>query len=265
MAEYIIHSKNDVQYVEIELLDETVVVESGLMHYYQGKITMDNPMPGTKKMLKAKMSGEKVFKPLYKGTGKLFLAPSFNDYYALKMNNEAFIIDKGAFCASDSAISVDVSVNKALTGLMSGEGMLQTLVKGKGTVIMSVPGPVETIQLNNDTLIVDGPFIVARSDSLDFEARQISRSIIQSITSGEGWVNAVSGTGTVLLSPVPNKNILFQEHIEQLFSNHMKTSVGENQKTKFKIPGCLVNLLTLAAFSFVVYLLFLYYFSQLYQ
>jgi uncharacterized protein (AIM24 family) len=262
MAKYVIHSKNDVQYVEIVLSDETVIVEAGLMHYYQGQITMDNPMPNAKKMLKAKMSGEKVFKPMYKGTGKLFLEPSFKDYYALQLDNEAFIIDKGAFCASDSGISIDISVNKALTGLMSEEGLLQTLVKGTGTVIMSVSGPVETIQLSNDTLVVDGPFIVARSETLDFEAKQISRSIIKSITSGEGWINSVSGTGNVFLAPVPNKNILFQEHIEQLFSRFMKKSEG---KTKFQLPGCLVNLLTLAAISFVVYFIFIYYFSQLYQ
>jgi uncharacterized protein (AIM24 family) len=264
MAKYIIHSKNDVQYVEIRMADETIVVESGLMHYYQGNITMENPMPGPQKILKAKMSGENIFKPLYQGTGTLFLTPSFNDYYELKMNDDVFIIDKGAFCASDSGLTIDISVNKALTGMMSGEGLVQTLVKGTGSVIISVPGPVEIIQLEKDTLIVDGPFIVARSESLEFEARQISRSMIKTITSGEGWVNAVSGTGTVLLSPVPNKNILFKEHIEQLFSQNERSTIGDKQ-AKFKLPGCIVNLLTMAVISYLVYFLFIYYFSQMYQ
>ncbi|KPA11607.1 transcriptional regulator [Candidatus Magnetomorum sp. HK-1] len=266
MAEYKIRSKNDVQYVEILLTDETVIVEAGLMHYFQGNISMENPMPGAKKMVKAKLSGEKVFRPCYKGTGKLILTPSLKDYFAIHLNDDAFIIDQGAFCAADSGVIVDISVNKAFTGMMSGEGLVQTLVKGTGTVIISVPGPVETIHLENDTLIVDGPFSVGRSQSLDFQTEKISSSIIKSMTSGEGWVNAIRGTGTVFLSPVPNKNILFQEHFDQAFSQFSKSnSVKGKDKSKFKLPGCLVNLLTLAAVLFFVYFLFIYYFSQWYK
>ena len=265
MAEYKIQSINDVQYVEILMTDDTVIVEAGLMHYYQGNIIIENTTPSAKKMVKAKLSGEKVFRPRYKGTGKLVLTPSFKDYYAMKLNDEAYIIDKGAFCAADSGIEIDIYVNKAFTGMMSGEGIVQTLVKGTGVVIISVPGPVEIIQLENDSLIVDGSFIVARNQSLNFKSQKILPSIIKSITSGEGWVNAVNGTGTVLLSPVPNKNILFEEHIELLFSQLEKHNVGEKSKPKFKLPGCLVNLLTVAVISYLIYFVFIYYFSQMYQ
>ena len=265
MAEYTILSKNDVQYVEIFMTNEAVIVEAGLMHYYLGDIIMENPMPNPKNMMKAKLSGEKIFRPIYKGTGKIVLSPSFKDYFALQMKDDAFIIDKGAFCAADSSIHIDITINNAFTGLVSGEGMVQTLVKGTGTVIISVPGPVETIQLDNNTLIVDGSFIVARSHSLDFQTKKVSPSIIKSITSGEGWVNSVHGTGTVLLSPVPNKNILFQEHIEKVFSQFGMDTVEGKDKTKVKLPGCLVNLLTIAAVSFFIYFLFIYYFSRLYE
>jgi len=266
MAEYKIHSINDVQFVEIFMTDNTVIVEAGLMHYYQGNISIENTMPAPNKMLKAKLSGEKIFRPRYQGTGKLVLIPSFQDYYAIHLNDEAYIIDKGAFCAADPGIEIDIHMNKALTGMVSGEGFVQTLVKGTGTVIISVPGPVETIQLENDTsLIVDGSFIVARSQSLDFKAQKALPSIVKTITSGEGWVNAVSGTGTVLISPVPNKNILFEEHMEQLFSQLKKQNLENNSSTKIKLPGCLVNLLTFIVISFMAYFILIYYFSQLYQ
>ncbi|MBF0452999.1 MAG: AIM24 family protein [Candidatus Magnetomorum sp.] len=263
MPKYKIRSKNDVQYVEITITDETVIVEAGLMHYYLGNITMENPMPGAGKIFKAKLSGEKAFRPRYHGTGKLVLTPSFEDYFAISLNDEAYIIDKGAFCASDENIMIDISVNKALTGMLSGEGMVQTLIKGTGTVIIAVPGPVEKIQLENETLVVDGDFTVARSQSLNFQTQKVDPSIIKSITSGEGWVNVIQGTGTVFISPVPNKNILFQEHIDKALSQSSRTPVKE--KAKFQLPGCLVNLLTIGAISFFVYFLFIYYFSQLYQ
>jgi len=261
MAEFKIHSQNDVQYVEIFITDEGLVVEAGLMHYYQGDIQVKNPMPGTGKFFKSRLSGEKVFRPEYHGTGKLVLEPSLNDYFALELQDESYIIDKGAFCAADMGITVDIAVNKAMTGMLSGEGMVQTLVKGTGTVIMEVPGPVEKIQLDNDTLVVDGDFTVARSQSLSFQTQKLTSSIIGTMTSGEGWVNVVHGTGTVFLSPVKNKHALLKEHIESLLSQQNKTQ----PKSKFQLPGCLVNLLTIMVISFFVYFLFIYYFSQLYQ
>jgi len=261
MAEYKIISKNDVQYVEIIMTDETIIVEAGLMHYYQGNIRMKNPLPGAGKIVKAKLSGEKVFRPRYYGTGKLVLSPSLVNYFAIHLNNDEFIIDKGSFCASDDSITIDIFVNKMSTSILSGEGLVQTLVKGTGTVIISVPGAVETIKLENDTLVTDGAFSVARSQSLDFQIQKSSSSMISSMTSGEGWVNVFHGTGSVFLTPVPNRNIIFQDHFIKTMSQ-LSTPISKSKSIiKNMLPGCLINSLTIGIISFILYFLIIYYFK----
>ncbi|KPA13055.1 transcriptional regulator [Candidatus Magnetomorum sp. HK-1] len=259
MAEYKIISKNDVQYVEILMTDETIIVEAGLMHYYQGDISMENPIPEAGKIFKAKLSGEKIFRTLFHGTGKLVLSPSLVNYHAIKLEDETFIVDKGAFCAADEGITIDIFVNKASTGVLSGEGMIQTLVKGTGTVIISVPGPIETIHLEDDTLVADGAFSVARSQSLNFQTQKSTSSMISSMTSGEGWVNVFQGTGTVLLSPVPNRNIIFQEHFGKTMSKLNTASSKSKAIIKAMLPGCLVNFLSIGIISFVLYYLIVNY------
>ena len=65
-------------------------------------------------------------------------------------------------------------------------------------------GKLQNIQLNGETLSVDGSFAVARQASLDFSVQRASKSLIGSMTSGEGFLNTFRGHGTVLLAPVPN-------------------------------------------------------------
>jgi len=260
MAKYEILTKNDVKYVEILMNNETVIVEAGLMHYYHGDISMTNPSPDTKEFVKAKLSKEKIFRPCFHGTGKLVLSPSLEDYYAINLNNEAYIIDKGAFCAADKDITIDIFINKPFTGFFSGEGVVQTLVKGTGTVIISVPGQVEAIDLNDDTLVADGAFIVARSKSLDFQTQQLTSSTFSTMTSGEGMVNVVKGTGTVFIAPVPNKNIIFKEHFGKALSQINTGSLKDKIKSKYFLAGCFINILTIGGFSIVLYLIIVKYF-----
>ena len=49
---------------------------------------------------------------------------------------------------------------------------------------------------------MDGNFVVAWSNSLDFTVEKSTKSVIGSIASGEGLVNVYRGTGKVLFAPV---------------------------------------------------------------
>jgi uncharacterized protein (AIM24 family) len=100
-------------------------------------------------------------------------------------------------------VEVDTHREKALTAFKSGEGFLdfQTKISGNGRAIVLTPGPVEEINLENDKLVVDGSFAFARSAGLSYSCEKASKSIIGSITSGEGMVRVYQGTGKVLMSP----------------------------------------------------------------
>ncbi|RLE26017.1 MAG: hypothetical protein DRJ65_06465 [Acidobacteria bacterium] len=187
-----------------------VVIEAGAMHYMQGTIEIDSKMRSVGGMLKSKLSGEKMVRPRYRGTGKVYLEPTFGEVTILDLESESWILDRGAFLACEPTVAIGAVTNKALTGLFGGEGLVQTGVSGHGKVMVLSPGPIERIELVNDVLVVDGSFAVARTDGLQYKLEKATKGLFSSFTSGEGWVNTFRGTGSVLIAPVPNRFITLQ-------------------------------------------------------
>lgn len=201
-------SREGVNYVEVRLRNDSCRTEAGAMRYIRGDISMESHSPGVGGFFKAAFTGETAHKPVYSGTGLLVLEPSMSNFFRLDMNHEHFILDQGAYWASDMGLEISAYRNKALNALMSGEGWFQTSVQGSGTVIICAQGPVECLDLKNESLVVDGSFAVAREASLSFAVTRSTKSIWGSLTSGEGLVNTISGTGRVYLAPIPNKNLM---------------------------------------------------------
>ncbi len=214
MPRWNIVTKDMVHHVEVELRNEAVRTEAGAMRYYHGNIHMQTKMPSIGGMIKSSLTGERVFRPVYEGNGKLVMEPSFYEFYKLDLQNEVYVIDRGAYWASDVGIEVGMKMNRLATGFMSGEGFMQTAVKGSGTVIIRAPGPVQAIDLFNDRLVVDGAFAVARSGDLKFTIEQATRSIMGTMFSGEILVNVFEGTGRVYIAPIPNHTVLMQNIIQ---------------------------------------------------
>ncbi len=232
MPEWKIQKDGLLSFVEIGLRNEAVRTEVGALRYYQGPIEMKNPMPSMGGFLKAKMSGQTAFKPVFQGTGKIMLDPSFGEFFALELHDETFVLDRGAYWASDMGVEATVKVNKLSTSIMGGEGMIQTAVKGTGTVMVRAPGPVQVIQLKGDRLVVEGSFAVARSESLDFSVQTSTRSLFGSLFSGEAIVSVLQGTGTVYLAPIPNHTLMLQELIARTVGGQLSAFAAKMQAPK---------------------------------
>ena len=213
MAEWQVLNNDGINYVEVVLNNETVRAEAGAMRYIQGAITMESKSGGVGGFFKSKMTGESVFRPTYTGTGKLVLEPALHGFYELKLEDETVVLDQGAYWASDGGIEVSAVRNKAASALLSGEGWFQTSVSGDGSVIITIPGELEVIDLQNDKLVVDGSFAVARSDTLTFSVQKSAKGILGSLTSGEGLVNVLEGTGRVYLAPVPFRHVALRDEL----------------------------------------------------
>ncbi len=213
MPKFEIKTRDLMHYVEITLNNESVRAESGVGRYWRGNITMTNPMPSIGGMLKSAITGNKIMRPVYTGTGTLMLAPRFHEFIEIDLKHGSFVLEKGAYWASDMGVEVGAFVNNISSGLLSGEGFIQTEVTGTGVVIACSPGPVEIVDLHNERLVLDGAYAVARSSSLGYSVQKSSRSIFGTVASGEGFVQVVEGTGKVYLSSVPNHSIALQEVI----------------------------------------------------
>jgi uncharacterized protein (AIM24 family) len=181
-------------------------VEAGAMHYVRGHVEIEVGSASLGGFMKGALTKEAATRPVYKGTGEVYLEPTLGEINLLELNNDEWVLDRGAFLASDVGVELGVFANKAWSGLLSGEGMFQTKVSGTGKVFYHSDGVCERIELRNDRLMVDGSFAVARSASLSFSVQKATKGLISSLRSGEGLVNIIEGTGTVFISPIPNRS-----------------------------------------------------------
>lgn len=213
MAKFEIKTRDLMHYVEVTLENDAVRTEAGAAQYWRGHIEMTSPMPSVGGMLKSAITGNKIFRPVYKGTGTVMLAPRFHEFVEIDLKGNKVVLEKGAYWASDMGVDVDVHVNNISSGLFSGEGFIQTAVSGTGWVIASSPGPIEVINLQNERLVLDGAYAVARSAGLGYSVQRSSRSLFATASSGEGFVQVIEGTGRVYLSSIPNHSVALQQVI----------------------------------------------------
>ena len=181
---------------KITLDDAAVVLEAGALHYMLGNIAVEAQAPSVGGPPKAAVAEEKAIRPVYRGTGTIYLEPTFGECTVLELAGDEWILDRGAFLACDTTISVDVFTNQAWAG---------TRVFGHGKVLVHSPGPLERIELKGETLVVDGSFAVARTAAVAFSVEQATGKLFGSWVSGEGLLRTFRGNGTVLIAPVPNR------------------------------------------------------------
>ncbi len=206
MPQYEIVDSEELRMVKVTLNGDTVRGESGALHYMIGNIEMVTKAPSVGGFLKSMVSGESVFRPTFTGVGEVYFGPpTFGEYHILELDGNSMVLDSGAYVCSDEGIEVGIIRNKGMSMLAGGEGILQTTVSGTGTLIYYSEGPIQEINLSNSTLTVDGNFAVARDASLNFETRMLGKGLMSKIAGGEGFVNIISGTGKVYLSPVPSR------------------------------------------------------------
>jgi len=208
MATFEVIERQGLKMVKATINNETIRAEAGALHYMQGSVTLESKAPSAGGFIKSLVTQESIFRPTYTGTGEIhFGPPTFGEYTTMPLNGVAWVLDKGAYVCSDIGVEVGVYRNKAVAGLISGEGFFQTKVEGSGVVVIHSQGALETIDLSDDKLVVDGSFAVARQASLKFSVQKAAQGLFSSMTSGEGFVNVIEGTGRVLLAPVPNIHV----------------------------------------------------------
>ena len=212
-----VEEKQMLKMVKVEMQNTIFRCEAGAMYYMQGNLQIESKMPSAGGLLKSMVTKETAFKPTISGTGTVYLEPSFGEFTIMDLKNETWILDKGAYYASEMGIEVGLWTNKAISGLFSGEGFFQTQVSGTGKVIVVSNGPLEEINLVNDRLVVDGSFAVARTAGIEFTVNKATKGLFSSWTSGEGLVNTFTGTGKVLIAPAANRHVTMMNYLGSIY------------------------------------------------
>ena len=220
MPQFEIVAREGLKMVKCVIDNEVVQAESGALHYMRGKVEMTSAAPSVGGFLKSMVTRENIFRPTYKGSGEIYFGPPiFGEYEILDLRGEEWILEQGSYVCSETTLEIGVWRNPAFTALLGGEGWFQTSVKGSGQVVIQAPGKIERIELVNDLLSVDGRFAIARTAGLKFEVQKATKSMLGSLTSGEGLLSTFQGTGSVLIAPVPN---VFQNLVNLITSSMPK-------------------------------------------
>jgi uncharacterized protein (AIM24 family) len=214
--------KETLKFLKAEFENSAVRYESGGMYYMQGNLELEANLPTAGGFIKSMVTRESVVKPVIRGSGTVWFEPSFGNFTIMDLGGEEWILDKGAYYASEMGIDISSFTNKSISGLFSGEGFFQTKVSGTGKVVILSNGPLETIELNKGKLVVDGSFAVARQASVQLTVSKANKGIFGSMISGEGIVNTFTGTGKVLIAPAANKYITMINYLSSIHRRVMQ-------------------------------------------
>lgn len=188
----------------------SVIIQAGAMQMMLGNVVSDANTGGVggfmKGLIGSKVTGESAVKPKYSGEGVLILEPTWK-FILLEDLAEwggSMVIDDGLFLSCETTAELRVVArNNLSSAIAGGEGLFNTMISGKGVVALESNVPrneLITIDLNNDTVKIDGNMAIAWSGSLNFTVERSMKGLIGSAVSGEGLVNVYRGTGRILVA-----------------------------------------------------------------
>ena len=189
-----------------------VTVQAGAMQWMVGNVNATTGLKGVgdlfSKAVRGKVTGESAIKPEYTGDGQMVLEPTYKHIILINLEewNNSIVLDDGLFLACESKLQQKAVMRSNISSAVAGnEGLFNLGVQGQGILCIESPCPQEElieIELENDTVKIDGNMAIAWSGSLEFTVERSGKSLVGSAASGEGLVNVYRGTGKVLLAPV---------------------------------------------------------------
>lgn len=198
--------------LRVRLSSDAVRTEPGALQFLKGAIEMESSTGAgsglgglMKGALAAARTGETLFKPLYRGSGELYLEPTFGHFWLRQMEGETLYADQGLFFCCEDSVKVEAHKVESFSARMAGgEGRYQTKVSGSGMVVFRIPVPrseIIELELRDETLQVDGSFALLRTGEVHFSVEKASNTYAGAVTSGEGLLQTFRGSGQVWIAP----------------------------------------------------------------
>ena len=151
---------------------------------------------------KSLLGGENFFTSQYKAAAdeqKLMLAPdAIGDILTLDMKELGpFYLTRGSYLANVGDCKLSIKYG-GVKGLMSKKGLFLLHASGEGTVFCQCYGAIARRELEDgEKFFVDNRFVVAFSETVQYQLVKATDSVKDSLMSGEGLVNRYTGPGSV--------------------------------------------------------------------
>ena len=105
------------------LSDETVHCEAEALNYLTGDVRIHAHVISTLGgVIKSLLADEAVYRPTYSGTGVVTLESSLGGYHVLDLDGETWILDRGAYWASEGSVEVGYRREPVLTARVGRRG-----------------------------------------------------------------------------------------------------------------------------------------------
>lgn len=211
-VDYYFASKMNVRKRQL-LLDfdnSSYIVQAGAMQWMSGNVTTNTNVKGVGdflgKMVSSAVTNESAIKPVYQGSGRMMLEPTYRYIVLVDVSQwGTIVLDDGLFLACDGSLSQRTVARKNISSaVLGGEGLFNLSLSGNGIAALESYVPYEElieVVLDNDVMKIDGNMAIAWSGSLDFTVEKSGKSLLGSAVSGEGFVNVYRGSGKILLAP----------------------------------------------------------------
>mgnify|MGYP000041201419 CR=1 FL=1 len=132
--------------IRIQLHQGEAILESGALHFMKGNLQVSSQAGGSgglagfaRGFATKMLTNESVYRPRYRGTGEIFLEPSFGHFLIFNLDRkQSLIVDKGMFYCCEGSVSVSVAMQGNISsGLFGGEGLFQTKITGPGICVFN--------------------------------------------------------------------------------------------------------------------------------
>lgn len=195
---------------------ETMFTESGGMAWMTAGIGYDtNTKGGLGKGLGRMLAGESLFMTTYGATEdnqEIAFASSFpGKIMALELKpGESYIVQKKAFLAAESSVSVEMFFRKKIgAGLVGGEGFILEKITGPGVCFVEIDGDVVERDLApGEVLQIDQGHLAMYEPTVNFDITTV-KGLKNMFFSGEGiFLGKLVGPGKVYLQTMPFSNLV---------------------------------------------------------
>jgi len=210
-ALHYVTDKTDIHQLEIVLGGTAALIEPGALQYSYGDLRAEVVRHENKgfmaRAIASAGTGESAYATRYEGRGTIWCEPVRKHFVLATMDGEkdALLLDDKAFYACSSGISLTTHTHRNVLGALSGNGLMQPKISGRGVFAVESPVPVEEIEevavRPNEEVVVDGDYMLMYSASLEVSIGPLVSGLRNAMRSGEGFVYRFKGTGTVWVMP----------------------------------------------------------------
>ena len=182
---------------------ESIIAEAGAMTSMDAKLTMKTKFSGGlfSGLLKKFFGGESLFLNVFSNETSeplqvVLSQATIGDIVSLELGPSGICFQPGAYIAHTPGVKIGVRW-AGFSSWFGGEGLFKLKISGRGRVFFGAYGGITKKHINGE-FIVDNGHLVAYDPKIKMSL-SLAGGLVGSLTSGEGLVNKLKGSGDIYL------------------------------------------------------------------